>query len=238
MSNNSKEVIIKTHCNSCSQKTNHKILHEHKNNDFVENHQGYSIDGHFTWQTVECKGCDSVHLISKQYLSEWCEPNYDDDPNYDPCLNKYYPPRNIEARSKPRWYSDFQSKKSFASVVHKQIYQLIEECPEANIAIMLLIRSLLEAVVVEKVGDSKSFKEKLKRLNELNLITENDVTDLDKEIYDAGSAAMHRNYNPSLEAINGALNAVEHLIFNLSFAKDNIDVIKNEKPPRIKNVKV
>lgn len=236
---NSKNNKIKTHCNSCAQKTNHNIIHEHKNQDFEDIVSGgFSIDGHFLWQTVECMGCESVHLISKQYFSEWCEPNYDNDPNYDPYFNKYFPPRNIKGRSKPGWFSIFQEKKNFSSIVHKQIYQLLEECSDVKIAIMLLIRSLLEAVVVAKAGDAKTFNEKLKRLKDQNLITESDVTNLNKEIYDAGSAAMHRNYNPSLEAVNSALNAVEHLMFKLYFSEDDLNILKSEKPMRtIKNPK-
>ena len=233
LSNARKSRTIKTHCNSCSQETNHKIIHEYKNKDFTDVcGDGFSIDGHFIWQTAECMGCESVHLISKQYFSEWCEPNYDNDPNYDPYLNKYFPPRNIKNRSKPNWHSVFQSKKNFASTVYEQIYQLMEEYSDATIAIMLLIRSLLEAIVVDKAGDARTFKEKLERLRNQNLITENDVSNLDREIYDAGSATMHRNYNPSIEAINIALNAVENLIFKLYISDADTCILKNEKPQK------
>jgi hypothetical protein len=83
-----------------------------------------SISGHHDWQLLECQGCKTVCLLSKQFFSEWAEPWE------DPYVRTYFPPRNTDARAKPHWFDDLieepKLQGSFILVAYKQIYSLIE----------------------------------------------------------------------------------------------------------------
>jgi hypothetical protein len=87
---------------------------------------------------------------------------------------------------------------------------------ELYLAALLTCRALLETIAIENgVGDVKTFRQKLEGLCEKDLIRNRQINFLDKAIYDAGSAAMHRSYNPSATTVTFVLDAIEPLIHTI-----------------------
>ncbi len=222
------------HCNECARSTDHLIVHTHRNNEFTGNvidDAGGIVIANFKrfcdWQLLECQGCKTVCLRLKEYWSE--NGDVKDKPN------RYYPPRNTEARNKPNWFDTFNNnnamKRHFILNSYKEIYALIES--EHYIAAMLMCRALLETIAVEHGdGDKKTFKEKLESLREKDYIRTKQIEYLEQTIYDAGSAAMHRSYDPSRQALSHVLDAIEHLIHTIYIEPIAETVLQSEKPKR------
>ena len=225
------------HCNTCRRETEHKVIHSYRNKEFVEDIKDdygivfASIDGHHDWQMLECQGCKTVCMRSKEYFSEWLDPYI----GGDPYLKTYFPPRNISARPKPHWAHIFESienlKGHFILTAYEQIYSLVES--EKYLAAMLTCRALLETIAIENGdGDLKTFEQKLKALRDRGFIREKQIEYLNKIIYDAGSAAMHRSYNPSPQAVTYVFDAVEQLLHSIYIEPYvEMDLIA-EKPAR------
>lgn len=225
------------HCNACARSTDHLIVHTHRNREFNEDVKDdygraiASIDGFCDWQLLECQGCKTVCLRSKEYFSEWADP-WDNDP----YKKTYYPPRNTEARNKPHWFDTFNNSDAmqghFILNSYREAYTLIES--EQYTAAMLMCRALLETIAIEHGdGDKKTFKAKLESLRDKELIRTKQIEYLDKAIYDAGSAVMHRSYNPSPKAVSYVLDAIEHLLHTIYIEPIVETVFQSEKPKRL-----
>jgi hypothetical protein len=226
------------HCNTCGRDTNHIMVHNHRNKEFVEKIKDEmgrpyaSVDGFHDWQLLECQGCKTVFLRSREYFSEWSEP-WDEDP----YKTAYFPRRNVGSRVKPHWFDTFINldgvKGHFILISYQQIYQLIEA--EKYLAAMLTSRALLETLAVENSGgDNRTFKAKLQALADKELIRSKQINFLDNSIYDAGSAAMHRGYNPSSTAVTHVLDAIEQLIYTIYIEPLVDETLQAEKPKREK----
>lgn len=224
------------HCNACARSTDHTLLHVHRNKDIVEDildEQGNRIDrvhGYNDWQLFECQGCKTVFLRLKEYFSEWHDA-WDDDPY------KYtsFPARNVGARPKPYWFETLSELDNlqghFILVAYEQIYQLIES--QNYLAALLTSRALLETIAVEHgSGDRRTFNEKLQALNENDFIRKSQIAFLDKAIYDSGSAAMHRSYNPSQAAVNYVIDAIEQLLYTIYIEPIAVGQLDTERPSR------
>jgi len=207
------------HCNSCGRSTEHLLVHGHRNQEFVEEVKDdygrtfTTIDGFHDWQLLECQGCKTVCLRSREYFSEWCDP-WDSDP----YKKEFFPPRTIGSRPKPEWFEMFASLEDlqghFILTSYAQIYELIQA--EHHLAALLTARALLETVAIENgSGDKRSFEEKLTELKNKEFISGKQIIFINQAIYDAGSAAMHRSYNPSKEAVRYVLDVIEKLLHTI-----------------------
>ena len=91
----------------------------------------------------------------------------------------------------------------------KEIYSAVQN-DSRRLAVMG-IRSLLETVMIEKVGDSGSIGTNVK-----NFIAEGYIAQKNEETFrlqvEAGHAGMHRNYVPTKEELDVLLNITESLI--------------------------
>lgn len=223
------------HCNACGRDTEHAIVHCYRNQEFIDELKDEmgrcyaTIDGFFDWRMLECQGCKTVSLSSEQYFSEWAD--FDNDPR----KITYFPPRNTEARVKPHWFDTFVDIPSlqghFILTAYDQIYGLIES--ERFLPAMLTCRALLETIAIENgIGDKRTFEEKLRSLRDNGHIRDKQIEHLNKAIYDAGSAAMHRSYNPSAQAVTYVLDAVESLIHSIYIEPIAEAALQAEKPVR------
>lgn len=232
------QAVERIFCNSCGQDTDHVLVAEYRNQEFREPvRDGWGniiaeIDGHHDWEMLECMGCKSVSLRQCQYFSEWCDP-------HDGMRTKdtYYPPRIKNSRAKPTWHEDLIGlpglQGHFILAAYEQIYDLLAF--QNYIAAMLTCRALLETLAVEQVGDEhRTFRGKLEALKDRGFILERQIEFLNKSIYDAGSAAMHRSYNPTAQAVIRVLDAIEKLLHTIYIEPLVADELEAAKPPRKK----
>lgn len=206
------------HCNSCGRTTDHVVVHKHRNSEFKEdltddNGSTYaSIDGFKDWWMLECQGCKTVCLRFFEYFSEWSQPGDDGS------RIVYFPARNVGSRTKPSWFAQFIEQQEiqghFILIAYQQVYDLLES--KHCLAALLTCRALLETISIEHGnGDGKSFEEKLKALRAKEIISSSQITFLNRVIYDAGSAAMHRSYNPTEESVGFVLDVIEKILHTI-----------------------
>ena len=74
-----KTTKFKAFCNRCNTKTNHSVITEHNYNDIEETKNDGVIQSHligsFSFQIIECNGCDIISYRSLVYLSNFLDVN-------------------------------------------------------------------------------------------------------------------------------------------------------------------
>lgn len=224
------------HCNSCNRDTEHKFVCDHRNKEFNEDEVDemgrvvFTVWGYHDWQLLECQGCKEVTLRKRQFFSEWSDPR-----DGSPFADSYHPPRRVKARVKPRWYDGLTRvrglRNSFILDSYKQIYSQMED--GHYIGALLTCRALLETIaIVHGDGDRRTFREKLVALKENDLLRERQIDPINTAIFDAGSAAMHRGYRPTLDVVNSVLDSIEALLYTVYIEPIEFEKIRNEIPPR------
>lgn len=210
----------KAHCNKCGGETNHLVLHTDSTrwaNDEA------SITGGTEYEMLKCAGCDKIVLRER----EWCS---EDDPHSEPNV-KFFPPTTF--RPEPKWLTDFYLEfPPGQDVLHdilKEIYVALQNAQPYLAA--MGIRALLEQVMIEKVGDNKTFGENLKRFEEAGHVSSRQREQL-ATILDVGSAAIHRGYKPSEDDLTTMIELTEVLIQSIYLHQGKVKDLKGKIPPR------
>jgi hypothetical protein len=208
-SRNANTEPIKAPCSQCVATTTHKVLHSVSRHDTSISNDWYGL--------IECAGCGK---ISMAHQAVWTT-------NGD-VTNTYYPAPM--SRKLPIW----------AVMLGERgiIGELLEEVHKAAQGDMrrlaaMGIRSLLEHVMISKVGDQGSFATHLdafQRGGYISLIQKDAL----RAILDAGDAATHRSFLPSMEEINTALDVVEGVLAAIYDHMERAKQLANRVPPRPK----
>jgi hypothetical protein len=101
---------------------------------------------------------------------------------------------------------------------------------------MMGARTILDMVIVDKIGDVGTFGDKLKHLETQGFISQKNREVLDAAL-DAGSAAAHRGYAPKLPEVLAVMDIVENLLqatYVLDKAAKEIKKSTPARPPKEK----
>jgi hypothetical protein len=93
------------------------------------------------------------------------------------------------------------------------------------------IRAILENVMVAEVGDQGSFAANLEAFSEgayISLVQRDAMA----EILDAGHAAMHRGYKPSVTDLNTALDIAEGIVLAIYVHTEKAKDVASRVPAR------
>lgn len=212
------QVTVLCPCESCGRETNHEVLHsvEARGED----------DWSQTWwfnekQMIRCRGCGTVGIRSLYTFSE-------DDPADGP-RESFVPPRLM--RRMPSWIEDIDAE---IQGVLREIYGALRNRSLRLVA--MGVRSLIDAVARDNVGDKGSFEEGLRALKDAGLISETEKEILEV-VVDAGSAAIHRGYRPPEGLIEPLLDAAERLINHVYISGPMLREAKKNIPPRPERVR-
>jgi hypothetical protein len=204
-------------CNRCHTDTLHDLLKEvsHRIEDDVVYEDGEldTVWEQTTNQMFECRGCKSVLLRRTWTIS-----------GHDIKEVQYFPPPI--ARKKPNWFYalplDLQSLLS-------EIYRSLDA---ENLALpMMGARAVLDRVIVDTIGDVGSFEQKLKKLEADRHISTKGREILDIAL-DAGSAATHRGYAPTVKIVQSVMDIVENLVHSTYVLESVAKEILNNTPQR------
>ena len=208
---------ITAHCNHCGGMRNHDVLHSVKSE--WSDAEEYCC-GSNEYETLRCAGCEDIKL---RHISR----HSDDE---EPTIH-YFPP--LIFRQKPVWfeelYFEVPKEEHFIEVLLNEIYVAVQN----NLSSLALmgVRSLLEKIMIAKIGDKNSFA---KNLDEL--LSKGFVSPIQKQnlstIVEAGHAATHRKYKPRKEDIITALDITEHIIESVYFHSSKVLSLKNRIPKR------
>jgi hypothetical protein len=94
-------------------------------------------------------------------------------------------------------------------------------------------RAVVDLVLVEKVGDSEGFAEKLKAAEAAGVIGTKNREVLNAAL-DAGNAAAHRGYQATAEDVNAVMDIVENLLQAVYQLESLADRLKQTTPIRAK----
>lgn len=207
--------IGKAHCNTCGHHTKHLILVSRQHNGQQEDGYGdVIIQWCVTWELLECLGCETVALRKTTTSSEdWGESDVE-----------YFPP--AISRELPVWFSKLPGN---LRELMKELYAALHA--DSTRLVVMGARALLDMVIVEKVGDSGTFKDKLKELETQGFVSHRNREYLDAAL-DAGHAAAHRGYAAKPEEVSHVMDIVENLLQAVYSLPTATAVLKASTPPR------
>jgi hypothetical protein len=96
---------------------------------------------------------------------------------------------------------------------------------------MMGARTLVDIVILEKVGDVGGFGQKLKELEAAGFVSSKNREVLEAAL-DAGSAAAHRGYAPKESDVNLVMNIVENLLQAVYVLHDAGEKLRKATPAR------
>jgi hypothetical protein len=232
---------IQVYCNKCSNITNHIVLAEHdegwSSQEGDDDNSASFLEGRDQYQIIKCSGCDEVSFIHNSWFSE------DIDEHGCPlCRVKQYPP--IQKRKMP---SDIQDQEPFGPRLYSHYalanitYLLDEIYKSIDVDCYMLasmgIRSLIDTMMNDVIGDMENFTKKLDLMLEQGFISKKDF-DILSSIIEVGHASTHRNFKPKIDVINMCLDIVEGLIKRFYLWPKHAQCIKEVTPKRGQSAKL
>jgi hypothetical protein len=192
--------------------TDHLVLHEvHQREE----------DRNKTYAMLECAGCHTISLgIQTTHF-----PNGEVE-------HTYYPPP--VSRDLPTW-AMFMAL-GFTGTEEETIGTLLREIHQAvrgrlNRLAAMGIRSLLEQLMISKVGDKKRFDKNLEAFKEQGWISLVQY-DAVKTLLDVGHATTHRFFEPTTQELNLALDIVEGVLAAIYQHHEAAARLGDRVPPR------
>jgi hypothetical protein len=178
-----------------------------------------------TFKLLECENCGWLTLI----VDNWVFPQSGGDSFITDTLR--YPPNIV--RPKPDWFSSLSEEyRTLLNEIYSALDNRLYTLASAG------IRTAIDRLIVEMIGDIGTFKSKLSSLQKKGIVN-NDEFDLMDSIIDAGSASVHRGYSPTQDIVIAMLEITEHIFFELKIRELRSNrlaglakEIKNEIPKR------
>ncbi len=206
----------KAHCNTCLGERNHEVLFAETTSWF---HDEAGFGGRDQYEMLKCRGCDSVILRHSSWFSEDRPAN---------ASVHYYPPATC--RKEPAWLLDMSGKGAqFARSLLGEIYIGMQNGMKMLTA--MGIRSLMEYVMIDSVGDHESFGKNLAEFASKGFISQKQRSILDV-VLDAGHAATHRSYKPTDADLATSVDIAETVIQTVYVHPDKAAELKERVPKR------
>lgn len=202
--------IERLHCNDCRHETEHRLLKTVQDSGETQDEHSWST----TYEMLQCCGCREVILRRTFEFSA--------DPD-GPAVH-YFPP--LVSRHSPSW--QYNLPQDIAAIL-AEVYRSLDA--DNRSLPMMGARTLLDMLMVAKVGDVGTFKQKLDKLAAEGFIGTKQVEILDTAL-DAGGAAGHRGHIPSESEVNAVMDIVENLLHGVYVLPDIAKSLKKTTPRR------
>lgn len=218
-SNDQSEKMEWIHCNGCLRQTKHSILTEHERQD--SGSEDEFIWSHTRHTLFICCGCESITLRREYMFSEW------DDEHGGPDIN-FYPPQ--VSRRRPEWH--YWLPMEIRDLL-TEIYAALHS--NSHRLALMGARTVIDMFVLDKIGDVGTFKQKLQALvNDGYLGSQQQ--DILNVALEAGNAAVHRGYKPSVEVLTHVIDVVENLLYLYALTGAS-NSVKSRIPSRTKSTR-
>jgi hypothetical protein len=199
-------------CSSCVKQTSHDVLYETAQQD------DNTLD---TYALIECRGCFSISMGHRRI---WTADGKTD--------NFFYP--SPVSRREPEWLLWLEvgvhgEKERAVGEILKEVYRAVDG--SQNRLAAMGIRAALEQIMITKVGDLKTFDDKLDAFQEAGYIS-SIQRDAMRATLDVGDAAMHRAYAPTQQDLTVALQVVEGVLAPLYGHRQLAQSMADRIPPR------
>lgn len=222
---------VKGHCPNCGANINADAVAKHTT--------AWSDDEHPIWGQVDyrilrCCGCEAVYFQRAEVFSENMEYSYHPvtgDTQGEYIVDYTYWPSPIK-REKPDWLSDIIS-------VDKKIYDIISEVYAAldndlKVLAAIGIRTTFDrGTELLGIDPAKKFFEKLDDLLTSGKIGQSERDALDV-LADAGGAAAHRGWEPSVKQLDTMMDIIEAFCHRNFVLNSKVGELKPQIPPKQK----
>lgn len=209
---------MKAHCNRCGGNRNHMLIKDVSKYHDEWIGEGVQISWGDKYYLLECCGCESIRLLHTSWFSE------ETDFEGRPIVHETYYPSSV-FRPLPKWISWLDTEWHITKLV-KETYQALQNGAPSLAA--MGVRAIIEAIMIDKVGDKGSFKGNLKALQENGYISNFQLDTLEAAL-ELGHASIHRGFIPEKHQVEFALDILENLLHGLyvleSRAKGTVDKI-------------
>lgn len=128
--------------------------------------------------------------------------------------------------SMPAWYEQLDdNKKALLIEVVRTLGINLSALPSTG------IRTLIEMVMVEKIGNEGTFANKLDRFANEDHISKKH-SDLLSKVIDVGNASAHRGHFPSTAELSACLDVLNHLLEQIYVLNPKVDKVSESTPKR------
>jgi hypothetical protein len=207
--------IERIRCNNCGRATRHIVRASYTRTDEVLDEDYGPFDERQTVDVLECMGCE---LIVVRF--EFQHGLYG---NAEPL---YYPPPI--SRRAPKWKSQLPVD---VQGVLEEVYKALQT-DSPRLATMG-VRTIVDLVVVDKVGDVGTFRQKLESLEKQGFVGRKNREFLAAAL-EAGNAAAHRGFALQSRELHHVMDIVENLLEAVYVLEEAAATVKKATPPRAK----
>lgn len=199
-------------CNECSHETNHKELVSHRR-EHNENIGDQIVTAYEALEIIQCLGCESIKV---RRMIERTDS--------DQSEITYFPP--ADWRRAPSWIS---KAPTHIHALLSQVYSAM--CIGWNRLAALGTRAVIDDIILDEIGDQGSFQNKLRKLVENDLMSQQEV-ELIGAALEPGHAAMHRGLEPEDHVMEMVVDVVESLVRKVYVLRAYPQLILDETPER------
>ena len=191
------EKAIRVHCNSCGRETKHAIrcAYTTVQEDFIKEagENGIAFEVKESFETLQCLGCEEIAV--RQSLEHEA---------YGVVAPQFYPPRI--SRRTPPWKDKLPQ---IILAVVDEVYRALQA--DSPILATMGARTIIDLVILDKVGDVGTFGEKLEALEGQGYVGRRNREFISAAL-ETGSAAAHRGISPNIDDLNRVMDIVESLL--------------------------
>lgn len=206
---------FKAFCNRCNQLTNHSVKAEHKVDDIAEVDNDGVLESHligsYTYQIIECNGCESITYRSKDFLNNFLD--------LDKSTGKW-------VISNGKTFETYFPERLENSIVEKRIvgipnilkkaYQEVIQCYNLDLRILCSagLRAIIEGICNHYKIDGQTLKDRIDALGKNGLIS----TELSNSLHThrfLGNYAMHQLSFAEKDELKDAIELIEITMENL-----------------------
>jgi hypothetical protein len=211
-------------CRACQRETTHRPL----NRDRIDEDPKQIDAWTYTWRmalSMKCRDCGTMTFIIDHYVGD----NRGGDPGVE--KTEYFPP--LPFRFKQKWFCDLPT--SYQSTLN-EVYVALDNslyCLASGGT-----RTIIDCLIVDQIGDVGNFRQKVDTLVAKAIIDSDERESL-LALIDAGSASMHRSFNPSKDLINHMMDILEKILFKVCIEpkekkelKTKAEALRRETPRR------
>lgn len=209
------------HCNACGGIRNHRVLKKVVKTWENALNERYTVWSEDEYVMLQCCGCDQVRLRQRSMFSEET-----DDDGRPLVTETYYPPALY--RPHPKWFSLLDSKWHITSLL-REVYAALQNSAPALASMGL--RAVIEAIMIDKVGDNGSFATNLKKFRSDGFISDVQHSALSAAL-ELGHASIHRGHTPNDFQLETAVDITENLIHGLYVIVNSAKASVQSLPPR------
>jgi len=209
------EKRIKGPCPDCAGERNAMIVAEHRQH-IDDGTEDSPWCGSICHRILQCRGCDTVYVQRELWFSV--------DPDETSVV--YWPSPTV--RSEPKWLPQLADDQ--LRTLMSDVYTAVNNDLRSLAAIGIRTAFDLSSELLG-VDSSLSFAKKLTELEASGKIGK-DEREILNTLIDAGSAAAHRGWNPTLDQLNTMLNTIENYLYRSFILGHEATRLKSGVPPR------